>query len=268
VRRAAAATCAGALAMLALPALAAARPEVGFKATAAPIPAYPETGNFYGGGAALRLEWTIEGREYESSPPPLVGVHLFLPRGFAINNSGWVTCRLPRWFNQVEPLGPSRGCPIASHAGPPGSVHAVVSLGSPRVPETTRAEAFYAPEGALAMEVLGHNPLSVEMAGLGRWVRPHAGFGPELGLPIPLTESLPGAAFVSIESLQMQIGTARGPHKSSKATYYVTLPGRRACTRGGFRFKSELAFAAVAGLPPQTVTTTYRAPCPRRSAHR
>jgi hypothetical protein len=35
------------------------------------------------------------------------------------------------------------------------------------------------------------------------------------------------------------------------------------CPKGGFPLKSELLFAGLGGLAPQTVTATYKAPCPR-----
>jgi hypothetical protein len=40
------------------------------------------------------------------------------------------------------------------------------------------------------------------------------------------------------------------------------MPSR--CPRGGFPLKSELLFAGLGGLPPQTVAVTYKAPCPAR----
>jgi hypothetical protein len=50
--------------------------------------------------------------------------------------------------------------------------------------------------------------------------------------------------------------------KGKRVVYYGRVPRR--CPRGGFRLKSELLFAGLGGLAPQTVTVTDRAPCPRR----
>ena len=39
-----------------------------FKAKAVPIPGFPHTGNILGAGAALKLEYTITGTEYDGLP--------------------------------------------------------------------------------------------------------------------------------------------------------------------------------------------------------
>ena len=58
-------------ALLMLPAVASATPEVKFKALAVPIPGYPETGNLFNAGAAVEAEYQITSTEYLGAPPPL-----------------------------------------------------------------------------------------------------------------------------------------------------------------------------------------------------
>src|SRR5271154_6699301 len=69
------------LALVALPGVASALPTVKFKAVALPIAKFKGTGNILGAGAAERAEYTIEGTEYLGSPPPVIGVNVYLPKG-------------------------------------------------------------------------------------------------------------------------------------------------------------------------------------------
>jgi hypothetical protein len=251
--------------LLALPAVASATPEVKFKAIAVPIPGYPETGNLFNAGAAVEAEYQITGTEYENSPPPLAGINFFLPAGTKLHNTGWPTCAK----SVLEPSGQGpKSCSAASHAGPTGTAVGFVTLGGERVKETTTIESFYAPGGGLEFFTAGHSPVSLEILSSGHYVHlgGGGGFGPELETEIPLVESLPGAPYASVESIKVKAGSARGPKSPKKAVYYGTVPKK--CPKGGFPIKTEVIFAAVGGLPRQVVTKTYKAPCPRRAAHR
>ena len=80
---------------------------------------------------------------------------------------------------------------------------------------------------------------------------------------VPLVETVPGAPDASTETINVKVGAARRAH--GKTFYYGTMP--RTCPKGGFPVKAELLFAGLGGLPPQTVTATYKAPCPPRGHH-
>jgi predicted YcjX-like family ATPase len=72
--------------------------------------------------------------------------------------------------------------------------------------------------------------------------------------PVKLVDSVPGAPPVSTESINLKVGAA---YKHGKRTiYYGTVPKR--CPKGGFPAKLELTFASG-----ETVTTNYKAPCPK-----
>ncbi len=77
---------------------------------------------------------------------------------------------------------------------------------------------------------------------------------------VPLIETVPGAPDASALSISLELGAAF--RKGHKVVSYGTMPAR--CPKGGFPLKSELLFAGLGGLAPQTVSVTYRAPCPRR----
>src|SRR5438270_511475 len=89
-------------ALLMLPAVASATPEVKFKALAVPIPGYPETGNLFNAGAAVEAEYQITSTEYLGAPPPLKGINFYLPAGVKLNTKGWATCTK----SVLEPSGP------------------------------------------------------------------------------------------------------------------------------------------------------------------
>jgi hypothetical protein len=246
------------LVALAAAGIASAAPVVTFKAQAVPIKGYPNTGLKFGAGAAVKAEYTIKGTEYEGSPPPLEGVNFYLPAGTKLHTSGFPTCSTA----VLEPSGrgPS-ACPAPSRAGPVGQVQGFVSLGGERVHENATLESFYAPGGGLEFYTAGHTPVSLEILSVGHYAHlgGAAGLGPELIAEVPLVASVPGAPYASVERLQVQSGSAM--KSKGKTVYYGTTP--KSCPKKYWLVKSELIFAAVGGLSQQTVTTSYKSPCPK-----
>jgi hypothetical protein len=243
--------------------VASATPEVTFKAEAVPIPGYPGTGNIYGAGSAIKAEYTITGKEYEGSPPPLAGINFYFPTGTKLHPAGFPTCA--KSILEPSGAGPSH-CPPASRAGPTGEVQGFVTLGGERVRENATVESFYGPGNGVEFFTVGHSPVALEILSSGRW--PHlgnaGGFGPELETEIPLVASVPGAPYASVEKIRIEGGSARGPHDPRKAIYYGRVPKKGQCPKAGFLVKTEVFFAEVGGLPRQEVTKEYRGPCPRR----
>jgi hypothetical protein len=243
-----------ALAVGCLPGLAAAAPVVTFKAKAVPISGFRGTGNILGAGAALEVQYTIKGTEYGGFPPPLIGVNFYTPAGTTINTHGFTTCAP----SVLENMGPA-ACPRKSRVTISGSALGVVSFGSERVDERASIKAFFAPGGALQFYTAGSSPVSLEFLSPSHVARAHAPYAQEYVTSVPLIETVPGAPDASALSIGLKIGAAM---KQGKRTlYYGRVPKR--CPKGGFPLKSELLFAGLGGLPPQTVTATYKAPCPR-----
>jgi hypothetical protein len=244
-------------------------PSVSFKARFLPIMGFPGTGNIYGSGASIALEYAIEGSEYGGYPPPLLGVSLSLPSGTRLRQSGFPTCRPTT--SEPPGLEPS-ACPRGSAAGPVGTAEAVVASGNHRVPEQLALETFFAPGGGLQLLIAGQTPVAREVLAPTRVLDLSGaeGYGPKLVTELPLIETEPGAAYASLERIAIRIGSAY--RRLGRATYYVDVPKRGQCPVGGARFKAELTFAGLgaegrATSDPsreQTVTSIYRAPCPRR----
>jgi hypothetical protein len=250
-----------AVAQLASVGVATATPTVTFKARPVPIPGFPRTGNLSGAGAAFQLELAVEGSEYGGHPPPLIGLTVILPKGTRVHSLGFPTCPAAT----LEPLGPGpSACPRGSVAGPPGSALATVVLGKGLVPEKATLEPFYAKGGGLELLLTAGPPAHVSALANAHYLNLAGGegFGPSLVAELPLIAPVAGAADLSLEGLRLRLGSAF--KRAGKATYHYTLP--RTCRSGGSPIQAALTFAGVGGLVPQTVTATYKMPCPRRRA--
>ncbi len=264
----------GLVAALAAPALAAAAPSVRFKARAVPIPkpgggSYRHTGNILGAGAALQAEFTLSGSGYGATPqnpaggiPPLSQVNFYLPAGARINGRGFASCSAGT-LNNVGPA----GCKKRAVASPKGSALGEVSFGSERVPETASLQAFFAPGGGLLFYVQGSTPVSLEFVSAGRYVNSHkAPYGLELQTQVPAIATVPGAPLASTRTITVKVGAAF--KKGRRLVSYGTMP--RKCPKGGFPLKAELTFGGSFGgerefgIPAETVSATYKSPCPRR----
>ncbi len=262
MRRALTCTAVLGLALLTLTGVASALPTVKFKAQAVPIPGFPHTGNIRGAGAAVQAEYQIEGTEYLGSPPPIIGINFYLPKGSKLHTSGFPTCSKPT----LEQFGPIK-CRKGSAAGPIGKVRGYVTLGGERVEEGLQLSSFYAPGGGFAFFSKGTSPVSIEIISNGHYVHlgGAGGYGPELETEVPLVASLPGAPYASVKSITVKAGSAytTGKGKHKQTIYYGRVPTK--CPKGGFPLKTEVIFAENGELAkPETVTKTYRAPCPRK----
>ena len=258
MRRASTCLVALGLALLALPAVASALPTVTFKAKAVPIKGFPHTGNILGAGAALQAEYAISGTEYAGSPPPVIGINFYLPKGSKLHTSGFPTCSK----TTLEQFGPVK-CKKSSAAGPIGKVTGFVSFGGERVVENAELSSFYAPGGGIEFFTDGHSPVSLEILSSGHYISLNGagGYGPELLTEVPLVASVPGAPYASVTSISVKAGSA---YKSKgKTIYYGRVPTK--CPKGGFPLKTEVIFAENGETSkPETVTATYKAPCPRK----
>ena len=264
------------LAVLGVPALASAEPTAqisSFKAKAVPIPkpgggTWPKTGNILGAGAAVEAEYQITGSGYgvtTQNPaggiPPISQVNFYLPAGAKINANGFGSCSAATLRN----IGPT-GCKTNSIASPVGHALGEVTFGSERVPEETELRAFFAPGGGLLFFAAGHSPVSLEIVSSGRYVNSgKPPYGLELITEVPAIATVPGAPLASTKTINVKVGAAI--KKGKKLLSYITLPKK--CPKGGFPVKTEIVFGGSFGgerefgIPAQTATATYKAPCPK-----
>jgi hypothetical protein len=234
---------------------ASALPTVTLKSVFVPVPGYANTGNIFGADAAVQTEYTITGTEYQGTPPPIIGVKLYLPAGTIVRTIGAPTCAR----TALEQSGPS-GCPTGSAAGPAGSADAYVTFGGERVEEQLEASSFFAAAGGLALYFDGHSPLPLELNAGGQYFEPGGASGLELNTELPLVASTPGAPYVSFGSVRETIGWTQ----AYPGVGIYRVPAR--CPESGFLSKAEVIFGENGELSrPATVTATYEAPCPTES---
>jgi hypothetical protein len=268
-----AALAAAALIPPAATASAAARIAV-FKARAVPIPrpsggSWPHTGNCLGCGAAVEAEYVFEGSGYGATAenpaggiPPISQINFYLPAGATLHPQGFGACSEATLKN----FGPV-SCPRNSFASPLGSVLGEVTFGETRVPEQAELRAFFAPHGGLLFFTAGHSPVALEIVSSGHFVNSHKRpYGMELVTLVPPVASVPGAPLASVRRIRIKSGAAM--RRGKRIASYGYLPRR--CPKGGFPVKTEVTFGGSFGperefgIPAQTLTATYRAPCPRR----
>jgi hypothetical protein len=239
-----------------LPGVATARPTVTFKAVAVPIPiepanphskTYPGTGDIYGAGAAIEAEFTIHGTEYAAeygvgSPSPITQVKVYLPNGTKLHPQGFAVCSKAILESENEV------CPKKSYAGPVGEARGHLSFGGTRVEETLSVQPYFRAGGGLVFFVYGKTPALVELTPEGTLS------GDVFTTNVPLVEGPPGSADGSAEFIKVKVGAARKHGK--KLISYGTMP--KTCPKGGFPVKAEIMF-----LSGETVTASYKAPCPK-----
>lgn len=254
-------------------AIAAARISV-FKARAVPIPraaggSYPHTGNCLGCGAAVEAEYGFEGSGYGGTAqnpaggiPPISQINVYLPAGATLHPQGFGTCSEATLKN----FGPV-ACRRNSYASPVGSVLGEVTFGETRVPEQAELRAFFAPHGGLLFYTAGHSPVALEIVSSGHFVNSHQRpYGMELVTLVPPVASVPGAPLASVRRIRIKSGAAM--RRANGILSYGYLPRR--CPKGGFPLKTEVTFGGSFGpgrefgIPAETLTATYRAPCPRK----
>ncbi len=269
----------GSIAVLGLPAAAAAAPTVTFKAKAVPIPKnpsggggnWPHTGLISpkkgGLGAAVETNYVISGSGYGASAakpeggiPPLAGVNFYLPTGAKVNSAPFSKCS----ESTLKNSGPS-GCSKSSVASPVGEAEGEVSFGAERVPEKATLQGFFANNGLL-FYVQGSSPVSLEFVSSGQFVNYNKeGYGLEFKALVPAIATVPGAPLASTHTINIKVGAAI--KKGKKLISYGTLP--KTCPKGGYPIKSELIFGGSYGgerefgIPAETVTVTYKSPCPK-----
>jgi hypothetical protein len=264
------------LAVLCVPAVASAAPTAqisSFKAQAVPIPkpgggTFPHTGNILGAGAAVQAEYTITGAGYgvttqnpNGGIPPISQVNFFLPAGAKISSKGFGSCSEATLKN----VGPS-GCKTNAIASPVGHALGEVTFGTERVPEEAELRAFFSPSGGLLFYVAGHSPVSLEFVSTGKYVNSgKPPYGLELITLVPAIATVPGAPLASTKTINIKVGAAI--KKGKKLLSYGTMPKK--CPKGGFPVKTEIIFGGSFGgerefgIPAQTASATYKAPCPK-----
>jgi hypothetical protein len=131
-----------------------------------------------------------------------------------------------------------------------------VAFGRSTVPETAQTWSYYDPLGGITVGAYGHEPATVDLLVEGTVGRLDDG-GTQLVFPFPLLETVPGADYASMSSFTLLAGSAR-PLAHGHA-FSLRMP--RKCPHGSLTYGLQASFA---GPTPATVSSTYRARCPKR----
>jgi hypothetical protein len=207
----------------------------------------------------LSAETTIASGD--GTPSPLSAVVAYLPAGLKVHVQGIATCERAK----LETEGPS-GCPADSRVGFGGGA-GVVQFGRELVKERYTLDFFLAPseDGHLAVLIYvdAVNPVPVELVVVGREIAAPRPYGFAISVQVPPVSTIPGAAYASVESNYVSIG-------STDVAYYETVHGKRrlvhirgltapkTCSGHGFPFALTMSFA-----DGTTSTADYADPCPR-----
>ncbi len=214
------------------------------------VPAFSYGG--LGEGTVFTAELAFTGTEYHGTAFPSSHVTIQLPAGVGGTQSGFPTCERAT----LEASGPA-GCPPGSMAGPVGSIGFVSDVAAELLPETGTIQAIFAPEEKLLFYIRAVAPVPIEETIPATYLFDSPPYGRALTLELPLVEPVPGAPYVSITDLNLELGTSRqeGPATISS----VTIPEQ--CPPSG-----ELSWAFEVTLyehaPQQTTAQTA---CPGSS---
>jgi hypothetical protein len=224
---------------------------------------WPKTGNCPGCGATLELEYEFEGTSYDGGIPPVSKLNLYLPAGVRLQQAGFGECTEAT----LRSVGPS-GCPPNSIASPIGNVRAEISFGGERVPEELELRAFFG-EGGLLFYMAGTSPEILEIISKGHWVKARAPYSQELITLVPPVATVAGAPLMSVRSIQLKLGAAIQKGKHGRTPYFrLKRKVKKKACEGGLPFNAEVTFGGMEGdgrefgIPPETVTRAYLAPCP------
>jgi hypothetical protein len=197
-----------------------------------------------------------------SAPTPVSKVVAYGPAGLVVDVRGAGVCEKAK----LEAAGPS-GCPSDSRIGFGGGV-GLVEIAKEVIKEPFTLDFFLGPREnghlAILIYVNAVSPVSVQLVLLAREIRGTEPYGFGVTVEIPPVPTLPGAAYASIESSYLSIG-------STKVAYYKTVHGRRQlvhvkglvvpkrCPSGGFPFEVTISFEDATAS-----TDKYTSPCPHR----
>jgi hypothetical protein len=264
-------------AVLSVPAVASAAPEVKLKAKIVPIqknlkkkggPTWPGTGSILGAPAALEFTFTIKGNEYPSAsegfgpgtqlnvgPAPPRRIDVYLPKGTKVSAKGFKTCPISKFENQLEPP-----CPKGSEASSPGEADGKVFFGKTVVEEKVKVQAYFSPGNKLTFWIEGTEPAVIEKFATGKITTISGPFSIKEVNEVPLVETVSGAPFAMAEKIKLTVGAAR--KKGKKLISYGYVP--KTCPKGGFKGKAEAWFGGGAESSWQEVTVTTTVPCPKK----
>lgn len=194
-------------------------------------------------------------------PSPLVSMVTRMPPEMylAASSLGVAICT-PKTLTEDGPA----GCPRSSILGY-GQAKTESEIGGTLIPEYSSLTPVMGPpldrHTRLLDYAVGYSPVAGESVSTSTVAERTGPFGSELVTAVPLIASVPGAAPISIVSLEYTIDPPnlryyswRHGKRSSYRPRGISIPGR--CPADGYRFSASLTF-----LDKSTVTASTTVPC-------
>lgn len=197
-----------------------------------------------------------------SVPVPISNIGAYGPAGLGFDVKGTGTCNKAA----LESEGPS-ACPADSRIGFGGGV-GLVEIAQEFIKEPFTFNLFLAPDEhgqfVILVYVNAVSPVSLQLVLVAKEAHGSGPYGLGVTLEVPPIPTLPGAAYASVESTYLTVG-------SQKVAYYHKLDGHqklvhvkglivpKSCPRSGFPFIVTLSF-----LDGTQATDKYSVPCPSR----
>jgi hypothetical protein len=195
------------------------------------------------------------------APMPIDNFLAYAPAGLGVDVRGTGVCQKA----SLEANGPN-ACPADSRIGFGGGV-GIVEIAKEFIKAPFTFDLFLAPREngrlVILVYVTADNPVSLQLVLVAREVRGAKPYGFGVNVEVPPIPTLPGAAYASVESTYLSVG-------SQKIAYFHTVRGKRRllhvkglivpkiCPRGGFPFLVTIGF-----VDGTSSSDRYTAPCPR-----
>lgn len=211
-------------------------------------------------GASANLSVKAKFAYGTTTPVPISRFLAYGPAGLDLDLKGTGTCSKPA----LEQRGPS-ACPANSRIGFGGGV-GLVEIAKEFIKEPFTFNLFLAPSQnggfVILVYVEATDPVALQLVLVAKEARGHWPYGLGVTVEVPPIATLPGAAYASVESTYLTVG-------SQKVAYYHSVRGRRqlvhvkglivpkSCPRGGFPFVVTIGF-----LDGASATDNYTTPCP------
>jgi hypothetical protein len=197
-----------------------------------------------------------------SVPVPISNVLAYGPAGIGYDVKGTGTCNKAA----LENLGPS-ACPADSRIGFGGGI-GLVEIAKEFIKEPFTFNLFLAPsengQFVILVYVNAVSPVSLQLVLAAKEIHGSGPYGIGVNVEVPPIPTLPGAAYASVESTYLTVGSQKVAyyHKVHGKQMLIHVPGLivpKKCPSGGFPFLVTISF-----LDNTQTSDKYTAPCPHR----
>lgn len=212
-------------------------------------------------GAPTNLSAKAKFAYSTTAPVPISRFLAYGPAGLGLDLRGTGTCSKPA----LEQGGPS-ACPADSHIGFGGGV-GLVELAKEFIKEPFTFDLFLAPSEDRRFVILVYveavAPVALQLVLVAKEARGPKPYGLGVTVEVPPIATLPGAAYASVESTYLTVGSQKvayyhGVHGRQRLVHVKGLIVPKSCPRGGFPFLVTIGF-----LDGTSTTDNYTVHCPR-----